>query len=87
MEYIKQIMFRNKGRIAAASVPNAELTYCMYEEIRDYILAILEERFLLKGKIAILGGVQINVADADDYFEPHMFYIIDSVNGRVDFLD
>jgi hypothetical protein len=45
---------------------------------------IIDPKFVGSGKIAILGGIQINVAH-HDYFLPEMFTIMDS-SGSNDYL-
>lgn len=85
MDYIKRVMYDSRQRITTAKSPNAEATYCMYEHISAYISEIVEEKYVGSGKIAILGGIQINVANADDYFEPLTFVVLDK-DGQTDHL-
>lgn len=76
MQYIKNLVWQNRERISAADEPHAEVTYMLYEHIRDYILQIVDKKYVKFGKIVILGGLQINV-EPEDYFEPKIFICID----------
>jgi hypothetical protein len=69
MGYIKNLIWKNKARIAASHNQNMETTYVLYEHIEQYITKIVDKKWLAKHKIMILGGIQINV-EPDDYFEP-----------------
>jgi hypothetical protein len=85
MQYIKKLVWQNRKRIAAAAEPTAEITYVLYEHIRDYMLDVVDAKKKAHGgKIAILGGIQINVAHAHDWFEPKIFVIMDK-NGTTDY--
>jgi hypothetical protein len=55
----------------------------IYEHIKDYILDIIKEHPIGNGKIAILGGIQINIRDNYNWFEPKMFMVLDK-NGTED---
>ena len=86
MDYIKQLLYENKPRIAAASNAAREITDIMFEHIRDYIMDIVDyEKFIKHRKIALLGGIQINV-QPDDYFEPRVFIVLDD-HGTHDHLE
>ena len=86
MDYIKHLLYENKPRIAAASNAAREITDIMFEHIRDYIMDIVDyEKFIKHRKIALLGGIQINV-QPDDYFEPRVFLVLDD-HGTHDRLD
>lgn len=84
MTYIKELAWLNKDRIADAPSSIAEMTKVLYEHIEDYILDIVDRKYIGTGKVAILGGIQINVAH-HDYFLPQMFKVMDS-KGDHDFL-
>ena len=84
MEYIKLLVWNNKDRIATANSSTAEVSHVLFEHIRDYITDIVDKKYVGSGKIAILGGIQINVAH-HDYFQPEMFTIMDS-EGSHDYL-
>lgn len=77
MDYIKRLVWQQKSRIASAKEPHAELTYVIYEHIKDYIMDVIGTKYIGTGKIAILGGIQINVAHNADWFEPSMFIVMD----------
>lgn len=85
MQYIKHVVWTNRERINAAKTPNAEVTYLMYEHVRDYVLEVVDKQAIKHGKIVILGGIQINV-EPDDYFEPMLFRVIDETGQIVDLL-
>jgi hypothetical protein len=57
MQYIKNLVWQNRERINAAEEPNAEVTYLLYEHIRDYILQVVDKKYVKSGKIVILGGL------------------------------
>jgi hypothetical protein len=57
MEYIKVLLWRNRQRIKSAPNPNAELTYVLYEHIRDKIKTIVDKKYIHHGHIMILGGI------------------------------
>jgi len=61
MQYIKRLVWKQRERITAAKEPIAELTYVMFDHIKDYITDVVCKRPLGNGKIAILGGIQINI--------------------------
>lgn len=84
MEYIKRLIWNNKDRVAEAQNSTAEVSHILFEHIRDYIIDIVDKKYVGSGKIAILGGIQINVAH-HDYFMPEMFVIMDR-EGTHDFL-
>ena len=85
MQYIKNVVWKNRERVNAAETPNAEVTYLMYEHVRDYVLEVVDKQAVHNGKIVILGGIQINV-EPDDYFEPMLFCVIDEYGKTVDLL-
>jgi len=85
MEYIKRLVWNHKDRIATAKSSTAEVSHVLFEHIRDYITDIVDKKYVGSGKIAILGGIQINVAHHPDYFQPEMFIVMDS-NGNHDYL-
>lgn len=49
------------------------------------MIDIVDKKYVGSGKIAILGGIQINVGH-HDYFQPEMFKIMDS-DGEFDYLE
>jgi hypothetical protein len=67
MDFIKQIVWRNKDRLSASEEPATEMVSLLYEHARDFFLDIIRNRFQFKGKIILLGGIQIN-AEPRDYF-------------------
>jgi hypothetical protein len=84
MDYIKKLAWENKDRVANAKSSTAEMSKVLFEHIKDYILDIVDPKYIGTGKIAILGGIQINVAH-HDYFLPKMFTVMEST-GNHDFL-
>jgi len=75
MQYIKNLIWKNKERITTAPNSIAEATYVLYDHIHDYIRHIVDKKYIHHGKIMILGGIQINV-EPDDYFEPKCFFVL-----------
>jgi hypothetical protein len=67
MQYIKRLIWEHRERVSKAESSTVEVTKVLFEHIRDYILDIVDPQFIGSGKIAILGGIQINVAH-HDYF-------------------
>jgi len=57
MEYIKVLLWRNRQRIKAAPDANAELSYVLYEHIRDKIKNIVDKKYVHHGHIMLLGGI------------------------------
>jgi hypothetical protein len=49
----------------------------MYEHIKDYIIDVIGSKYIGTGMIAVLGGIQINVAHNADWFEPATFFVMD----------
>lgn len=87
MQYIKNLIWKNKERILKAENCNAEATYVLYDHIHEYIKEVVDKKYISggKGKIIILGGIQINV-EPDDYFEPKCFIVLEA-NGEKSRLD
>ena len=86
MQYIKNLIWKNKERISKAENCNAEATYVLYDHINEYIKEVVDKKYISGGgKIIILGGIQINV-EPDDYFEPKCFIVMDT-NGEKSRLD
>ena len=86
MDYIKKLIWQNKERVQAAEEPISEVTYVLYEHIKEYITEVVGTKYIGHGKIAILGGIQINVAHNQDWFEPNMFIVMDQ-HGTKDYLE
>lgn len=85
MGYIKHLVFKNKDRVAQSGQPIIEVTKVLYDHIKEYVIDIVDKKFIGTGKIAILGGIQINVGH-HDYFQPEMFTIFDQ-DGEHDYLE
>lgn len=84
MQYIKRLVWNHKDRVSGAASPIAEVSKVLFEHIREYVADIVDKKYIGSGKIAILGGIQINVAH-HDYFLPEMFTVMDST-GEHDYL-
>ena len=69
MDYIKLLLWENRERIKAAEHALAEATYVLYEDLEKKLLESIDPKLLIKHKIMLIGGLQLNV-DPNDYFEP-----------------
>ena len=85
MDYIKYMVWHHRARISAAEEPASEVTSVLYEHTRDYFLDLLRNKYKHKGKIILLGGIQIN-AEPRDYFEPRMYCVIEADGSEQDLL-
>jgi Limiting CO2-inducible proteins B/C beta carbonyic anhydrases len=60
MEFIKHLLWEHRERIQRAKNPNAvnaELTYVLYETILEKMKKIVDRKYIVKGKIVMLGGI------------------------------
>jgi hypothetical protein len=73
-------------RLEASSDPKAELPFAMYDaqdELMQKIVSVGSGNVAIGGKIALLGGIQVNTPEGmSDYFVPLRFEIRDN-NGKV----
>jgi hypothetical protein len=76
MDFIKHMVWQHKDRVSSSEEPAAEVTLVLFEHARDFFLDIIRNRFKHKGKIVLLGGIQIN-AEPRDYFEPKIYSVFE----------
>ena len=57
MEYIKNHIWKNRQRIREADNTIAEVTYVMYEHVVEYIIQIVDQKYLKNHKIMLIGGI------------------------------
>jgi Limiting CO2-inducible proteins B/C beta carbonyic anhydrases len=90
--YVGDMLLPYGDRLAEAKDPNHELPFALFQaqdKLMKNIVAKVGGRVAGRGKIALLGGIQINTPDgASDYFLPLRFELL-SNQGRVvnDLLD
>lgn len=74
-------------RLVKASEPMVELPYALYDaqkKVMDGIVAAGCQEVAGQGKIALLGGIQINTPESDsDYFLPLSFEIRTNKNDKI----
>lgn len=84
--YVSSLLLPYGGRVATAREPMAELPYATFEPIDDMMMKIVQKvgkNVGGGGKIAMLGGLQINTPRGlSDYFLPLRFDIRDN-SGRM----
>lgn len=82
--YVGSLLLPYAERLSKATDPMVELPYATYEPLDDLMGKILEKgasQVEGDGKIAVLGGIQINTPEGmSDYFLPLKFEIRDNKN-------
>ena len=73
--WLRQGICPRVGEAQAASDPLKVVTDIAYDVVRDKLLRIVNNNFG-KGKLVLLGGIQINMPEPyDDHFQPKMFKV------------
>eukprot|EP00523_Entomoneis_sp_CCMP467_P016228 CAMPEP_0168766108 /NCGR_PEP_ID=MMETSP0725-20121227/668_1 /TAXON_ID=265536 /ORGANISM="Amphiprora sp., Strain CCMP467" /LENGTH=440 /DNA_ID=CAMNT_0008815379 /DNA_START=22 /DNA_END=1344 /DNA_ORIENTATION=+ len=86
--YVGSVLLPYAERLSKAADPMIELPYAMFEPVDDLTQKIVDKASSKvggNGKIALLGGVQINTPDGvSDYFLPLRFEVRDNKNNSVE---
>jgi len=85
--YVGSVLLPYAERLAKAADSMIELPYAMFEPVDDLTQKIVEKAAykVNNGKIALLGGIQINTPDGvSDFFLPLRFEVRDKDNKVVD---
>lgn len=85
--YVGNMLLPFAERIDKAKDPMAELPYATFEPLDDLMDKIVAKAGYKvgDGKIALLGGLQINTPDGlSDYFMPLKFELRDSTNKKIE---
>lgn len=85
--FVGSLLLPHAERLANASDPAVELPFALYDAQKELISKIVAAGCSAvpgKGKIALLGGIQINTPDeSEDYFLPLSFEVIDNQGDLV----
>jgi Limiting CO2-inducible proteins B/C beta carbonyic anhydrases len=86
-QMVGNMLMTHAARLASAEDVQAELPYALFDAQTDMINEIISKAAgaVADGKIACLGGIQINTPpDMEDYFEPNRFDIFDNKGNKID---
>jgi hypothetical protein len=85
--FVGNMLLPQAARIAEASEPEVELPYALFDVQDDFMHQIVEKgcgEVAGKGKIALLGGIQINTpSGTHEYFLPKVFEIRNNKGEKV----